>query len=103
MSSQPQAPPAIAHVGLKAVLLVALTALLLAGFVIYVLYARGVFEATQTLTLVADNSEGISVGAHLTFSGFPIGDVERIELAPNGKARIEVGRASCRERVFRAV
>lgn len=90
MSSPAQSPPAIAHVGLKAALLVALTALLLAGFVTYVLYARGVFEATQTLTLVADNSEGISVGAHLTFSGFPIGDVERIELAPNGKARIEV-------------
>ena len=32
------------------------------GFVLYVLYARGAFEATQKLTLIADDSEGIAVG-----------------------------------------
>jgi len=40
--------------------------------------------------LMASNSEGISVGADLTFSGFPVGRVERIDLAPNGQARIEI-------------
>ena len=60
------------------------------GSVLYVMYARGVFEATQKLVLVAEDSEGVTVGMDLTFSGFPIGRVQRIELAPDGKARILV-------------
>ena len=89
-NGEPGPPRQVSHVELKAWLLVALTAALVIGFAGYVLYARGVFEPTQTLYLVADNSEGVSVGADLTFSGFPIGRVRRIELAPNGKARIEI-------------
>ena len=60
------------------------------AFVLYVMYARGVFEATQRLTLVAENAEGASVGMELTFSGFAIGRVQRIALAEDGKARIEI-------------
>ncbi len=86
----PPPSPAIRHVELKAVLLVALTALLLAGFVLFVLYARGAFERTQNLVLISSDTEGVSVGANLTFAGFPIGHVQRIELTPDGKARIEV-------------
>lgn len=78
------------HVHVKATLLLALTVLLSAGFAAYVLYSRGAFESTQTLVLMADDSEGVSVGADLSFSGFPVGRVRRIELAPNGQARIEV-------------
>jgi len=44
--------------------------LLLAGSVLYVMYARGVFEPTQRLVLVADDSEGVAVGMDMTFSGF---------------------------------
>jgi phospholipid/cholesterol/gamma-HCH transport system substrate-binding protein len=83
-------PQKIPYVGLKAGLLVVLTAALIAGFAGYVLYARGVFEPTQTLYLIADNAEGLSVGSDLTFSGFPIGRVRRIELTAQGKARVEV-------------
>jgi phospholipid/cholesterol/gamma-HCH transport system substrate-binding protein len=54
----------------------------------YLLYARGAFERTQRLVLVADDSEGVVVGMNLTFSGFPIGRVRRIELSPEGNARI---------------
>ncbi|MFN4103862.1 MAG: MlaD family protein [Tepidimonas sp.] len=68
--------------------------LLLAGLLVasaaYLLYARGVFEPTQTLVLVADDAEGVSVGMDLTFSGFPIGRVRRIELGGDGYARILV-------------
>src|SRR5918999_2554974 len=71
-------------------LLLGLTIMVAAGFVIYALYARGVFETTQKLTLVADNAEGVSLGMDLTFSGFPIGRVERISLADDGRARIEI-------------
>lgn len=64
--------------------------LLVCGSALYVLYARGAFDATQKLVLMADDSEGVVVGMDLTFSGFPIGRVRRIELAEDGKVRILV-------------
>ncbi|AIY41816.1 Mce-family protein [Collimonas arenae] len=85
-SSPPVQPPA--HVEFKAMLLLALMAALVCGFVLYVMYARGVFESTQRLVLISDDSEGVLVGMDLTFSGFPIGRVQRIDLGPDGKARI---------------
>jgi phospholipid/cholesterol/gamma-HCH transport system substrate-binding protein len=75
---------------LKALLLLAFMLALVLGSAVYVLYARGVFEATQRLVLVSDDSEGVVVGMDMTFSGFAIGRVGRIELAPDGKARILV-------------
>src|SRR5919198_1751748 len=71
-------------------LLVGLAVVLGAGFVFYALYARGVFEDTQRLTLVADNAEGVAIGMDLTFSGFPIGRVQRMALAEDGRARIDI-------------
>ncbi len=88
MLPEPQPAPLIPHVEFKAALLLALTFALLCGFLGYVLYARGVFDKTQRLVLVAEDSEGAVVGMDLTFSGFPIGRVQRIELAEDGKARI---------------
>ena len=64
--------------------------LLVCGSALYVLYARGAFESTQKLVLMAEDSEGVVVGMDITFSGFPIGRVRRIELAEDGKARILV-------------
>ena len=87
-SSDPPAP--IAQVERKAVLLLVLVATLICGFLLYVMYARGVFESTQQLVLVADDAEGVIVGMDLTFSGFPIGRVRRIELAADGKARMVI-------------
>ena len=71
-------------------LLLGLTIMVAAGFLAYALYARGVFEATQRLVLIADNAEGVAVGMDLTFSGFPIGRVQRISLADDGRARIAI-------------
>jgi phospholipid/cholesterol/gamma-HCH transport system substrate-binding protein len=71
-------------------LLLGLTIMVAAAFLIYALYARGVFEATQRLTLVSDNAEGVSIGMDLTFSGFPIGRVQRISLGEDGRARIDI-------------
>lgn len=89
-TSPPAGPPAspIKHVEFKAVLLLAFTALLVLGFLAYVLVARGVFENTQSLVLTTDNSEGVQVGMDLTFSGFPIGRVQKIVLDDQGKVRI---------------
>lgn len=68
-------------------LLLFLLALLIAS-VVYLLFARGVFEPTQRVVLIADDSEGVVVGMDVTFSGFPIGRVRRIELGTDGRARI---------------
>jgi len=86
--SSPPTPPAIPHLEFKAGVLLLLMVLLISGSVLYVLYARGVFEATQTLVLIVDDSEGVRVGMDMTFAGFPIGRVRRIELAGDGNARI---------------
>ncbi len=108
MDSMPPAPPPppqpsspepvtsapIRHLELKVGLLLAVTALIFCGYLAYVLYARGIFEHTQTLVLVvADErvgAEGAYVGMDLTYLGFPIGRVRRIELGSDGKARLNV-------------
>ena len=91
MANNPSAPmPPVAHLEFKVAALLLLMLLLVGGSVVYVMYARGVFEPTQQLVLVADDSEGVKVGMDLTFSGFPIGRVRRIELDPDGNARIVV-------------
>ena len=81
---------AVAHLRAKAAALLALTLLLILGAAGYLLYARGVFEPTQRLVLTADDSEGVAVGMDMTFSGFPIGRVSKIELADDGSVRILV-------------
>ncbi|MEO7158899.1 MAG: MlaD family protein [Polaromonas sp.] len=82
------APEAIANLEFKARLLMLFMLLLVCGSALYVLYARGAFESTQRLVLMADDSEGVVVGMDITFAGFPIGRVQRIELAEDGKVRI---------------
>jgi len=88
MSEQTAPVLTIRYAGLKATALLVLTIGLIVAFVLYVMSARGVFEETQRLVLLTDNSEGISSGMDLTFSGFPIGRVRRAELADDGNVRI---------------
>ncbi|MDH5263536.1 MAG: MlaD family protein [Betaproteobacteria bacterium] len=90
MEPAPLSPPEIRRAELKAAVVLAITLAIAAGFVIYVLFARGVFERTQALVLMAEDGAGVTVGMDLTFSGFPVGRVQKIELAGDGKARIEI-------------
>lgn len=90
----PQAPHEQDHLEFKAVLLLSFMLALIVAAALYVMYARGLFESTQKLVLVSEDSEGVVVGMNMTFSGFPIGRVRRIELADDGKARIIVDVAS---------
>ena len=80
----------VAYLQLKATALLLFTLALIVGSGVYLLYARGAFEPTQMLVLTADDSEGVVVGMDMTFSGFPIGRVRRIELTDEGNARIVV-------------
>jgi phospholipid/cholesterol/gamma-HCH transport system substrate-binding protein len=83
-------PDEPAHVETKAVILLVLIGALIIGFVVYVMYARGVFENTQRLVLVTEDSEGVIPGMDMTFAGFPIGRVGQVELAADGKVHILV-------------
>jgi phospholipid/cholesterol/gamma-HCH transport system substrate-binding protein len=86
---EPAGPPPAADERRAVAMLVA-SALVVAAFVLFALYGRGAFESTQRLVLMAEDGAGVSVGMDLTYAGFPIGRVQRIELDPAGKARIEV-------------
>jgi phospholipid/cholesterol/gamma-HCH transport system substrate-binding protein len=78
------------NLGVKVGMLIAVTVMVIGGFVLYVLFARGVFEQTQRLALITDNAEGVSVGTNLTFAGFPVGRVRSIRLRDDGKVRIGI-------------
>ncbi len=86
----PLVTPPIANVEFKAVMLLVFLVTLVAAASIYLLYARGAFESTQKLVLIAEDAEGVVVGMDVTFSGFPIGRVSQIELTKDGKARMIV-------------
>lgn len=75
---------------LKASLLLLFTISLVVGTGLYLLKARGFFEPKQTLVLLADNAEGVTSGMDLTFSGFPIGTVDDVSLAEDGRVRIRI-------------
>src|SRR4029078_1163014 len=92
--------------GVKVGMLLAATILIAGGFVLYVLFARGTFEHTQRLYLIAGDVEGVAIGmnipfsgfpvvavrrgVNLPFSGFPVGRVRRISVGADGKAKIEI-------------
>ncbi|GJI99742.1 ABC transporter substrate-binding protein [Duganella rhizosphaerae] len=90
MTEQTNEAAPVRNAEFKAALLLVLMVVLVAGSALYLMYARGAFESTQTLVLQADDSEGVTVGMDVTFAGFPIGRVRRIELGKDGKARIIV-------------
>ncbi|GLS14231.1 MULTISPECIES: MlaD family protein [Hydrogenophaga] len=89
-SPEPGTPESVRNLEFKAALLLLLMLLLVAGSALYVMYARGVFERTQRLVLISDDSEGVATGMTMTFAGFPIGRVARIDLADDGNVRILV-------------
>ena len=91
MPDSPQdAQPPVKNLETKAALLLGLMVVLVLGSALYVMYARGAFERTQRLVLVSDDIEGVVVGMDMTFAGFAIGRVARVELGDDGNARILV-------------
>lgn len=85
----PGAPP-IRNLEFKVGLLLVITVVLGIAFVLYGLYSRGAFEATQELVLTTDNADNITIGMPMTFSGFPIGKVKRIQLEDDASVRIVI-------------
>jgi len=89
-NTHPPEPAPVHNAEFKALLLLLLLGTLVVGTILYLMYARGAFEPTQRLVLSAEDSEGVAVGMDLTFAGFPVGRVQRIELSEQGKARVVV-------------
>lgn len=81
---------ALRNLHFKAVLLLISLLFIIVVSVFYIMYARGIFDQTQELVLLADDSEGIKPGMDLTFSGFPVGRVRNVALADNGSVRIYI-------------
>lgn len=83
-------PPRIRHLGFKVGAVLTLIPVIAIGLLLYSLYARGVFDRTQALTLTAADAEGVVVGMPIMFAGFPIGQVSSMALDELGRVRIEV-------------
>lgn len=88
MNPTPDDPVPVKNLEFKAALLLVAMVVLVIGSGLYVMFARGMFEDTQRLVLISDDSEGVVVGMDMTFAGFAIGRVARIELGDDGNARI---------------
>ena len=88
--SEPTPARPVRYLELKAALLLTFTAALIVGAALFLLHARGAFEPTQAVVLVADDAEGVVVGMDMTFSGFPIGRVRKVELADDGNVHIVI-------------
>ena len=88
--NRPASSSLIKNLEFKVGALLVVTVLLAAGFVLYAMYARGAFHRTQILTLIAPEADGVSIGMPMTFSGFPIGTVKRMELNEDGNVRLEI-------------
>ncbi len=74
----------------KVGLFAAVVLLLIAAFVVWLLYARGVFEDTYRLKLAAASADGVAPGVPLAFSGIEIGSVASLELNDNGGIIVNV-------------
>ena len=68
----------------KVGLFAAVSLLLGAAFLAYLLYARGFFEETYHLRLAAGSADGVSPGVPVVFAGIEIGRVTTLGLNDNG-------------------
>ncbi|MEO8009283.1 MAG: MlaD family protein, partial [Betaproteobacteria bacterium] len=82
--------PNVKHLGVKVGVLLTLLPVIAIGMLLYSLYARGLFERTQALTLIAPDAEGVVEGMPIMFSGFPIGQISSMALDELGRVRISV-------------
>ncbi|MFN0038714.1 MAG: MlaD family protein [Burkholderiales bacterium] len=90
MEQTPVRESRIKNLGFKVGVVLTLIPVLVLGLLLYALYARGVFDRTQKIFLLAPNAEGVSSGMQVMFSGFPIGQVTDMALTEQGEVRIEV-------------
>ncbi len=89
MERPPVQQPRLKYLGLKVGIVLTLIPVIAIGLLLYALHSRGVFDRTQTLTLIAADAEGVVVGMPIMFSGFPIGQVSGMALDEQGRVRID--------------
>lgn len=90
MERAPVHAPLIKNLELKVGLLLVGTVLAVLAFVLYALHARGAFEASREVSLIAESAEGASIGTQVSYSGFPVGRIKRMTLTDDGQVRIDL-------------
>lgn len=90
MERPPLRPSGLRHLRLKVGALLVLVPLAIIALTAYALHARGVFEPSRRITLVAQDVDGVSIGMPVTFSGFPIGSVRDMGLSDKGEVWIDI-------------
>ena len=71
-------------------LFIVVMTLLIATFIGYVAYKKGVFTKIRTFTLSSKSGEDLTEGMPVTFSGFTIGKVSSLELNESGIVLIRI-------------
>src|SRR6185503_16028299 len=72
--AEPAFTPIPKNLQFRVGLLIGLSVVIAVGFVFFVLYARGTFDQTQRLVLIADNAEGVTIGKALILVRVPLED-----------------------------
>jgi phospholipid/cholesterol/gamma-HCH transport system substrate-binding protein len=80
----------IRGLSLKVALLTALIPLVVIGLILYALSSRGLFEPNLRIYALTRNAEGASVGMAVTYAGYPIGNVTRMQLTDTGEVRLDL-------------
>ncbi|MBI4632390.1 MAG: MCE family protein [Deltaproteobacteria bacterium] len=75
---------------LKVGLYVVITTLLIFASIGYIAYKKGLFETVSTYTLSSKSGEDLTEGMPVTFAGFTIGRVQKLELNESGIVLIKI-------------
>lgn len=78
------------RIALSVGLFIIVTSVLVLITFIYVIEKKGLFESQTQYRLIATDAEDIEVGMPILFSGFEIGQVDRLALYENGEVLITI-------------
>lgn len=90
MERQSVSSSGIKGLPVKVAALTALIPLVAIGLIVYALSSRGMFEPSLRIHALARDAEGASVGMAVTYAGYPIGNVTRMELTETGEVRLDL-------------
>ena len=71
-------------------LFIIITSVLILVSFLYIIEKKGLFESQTRYQLIAKNAEDIEEGMPILFSGFEIGQVDKLELYENGEVLITI-------------
>lgn len=78
------------NVEFKVGMFIIVTSVLIASFIGYVAYKKGVFETELAYVLSSKSGDNLTEGMPVVFSGFKIGRVDSLELNPDGLVIVKI-------------